>query len=191
MNVPESPPAGETYSFYQLCRRLLKPKPYVRTLQKKLDLYIPPNGDKYSREYLLFMRKIIALRTYSVPYDMIEALFKLEKKIMILLHADALAKSPDWYLAFCGAPSDPDRCLLLTNYNLDNPISTGSVQTQLNFGGREEELFTGKDMGEDIHRILQIYQKQVADLQERIDHEYQVLISALDWANEARLISDD
>ncbi len=69
----------ESYSFYQLCRKLMKPKPYVRHLQKKLDLYIPPNCEKYSREYLLFMRKIIAMRTYSVPYEMIVDIFKLEQ----------------------------------------------------------------------------------------------------------------
>lgn len=172
------------YSFYKLCKDLLKPKRYVQNLQFRLELYIPKKDESYTTAYRRFLQKIIALRTYSVPIDDIADLFKIEKKIMQLMHADSLSNSPTWYLEFCEGPIKPDSCLLLTNYDLETPISAANVQTQLDFARSERELFAGEEMGEDIHRVIAIYRDQVSKMKERVDTEYKVLVNALDWANQ-------
>ena len=92
------------YSFYKLCKDLLKPKRYVQSLQSKLELYIPRKDESYTPGYRRFLQKGIALRTYSVPLEDITDLFKLEKKIMQLMHADSQDGSPTWYLDCCAGP---------------------------------------------------------------------------------------
>ncbi len=173
------------YSFYKLCKDLLKPKRYVQSLQSKLELYIPRKDESYTPGYRRFLQKVIALRTYSVPLEDITDLFKLEKKIMQLMHADSQDGSATWYLDCCTGPVNAETCLLLTNYNLETPINAAVVQIQLDFTRKDDELFDGEEMGEDIQRVLAIYREQVQRMKDRIETEYKVLVNALDWANQA------
>ena len=172
-------------TIHQLCQRLHKSKPYVRTLQSKLELPVSRNPERYDDNYRRFLQKIIALRTFSIPFDLITELFGIEKKMLMLMHADSMTDSPTWYLECCSNTTKPEHCLLLTNYELENPIRSRDVQIHLNFRKREGELFAGSEMGEDIQRVIDRYLELVDQLKSRMNPEYNVLCNALDWANAA------
>ncbi len=68
----------------------------------------------------------------------------------------------------CAATVHPERRLLLTNYDLGEPLGGSSVQSGLNFGDSIPELFAGQEMGEDaiwvLHESLEIRARILADL---------------------------
>ena len=154
----------------------------MRNLQKTLGLPIPDKGSRCSVNYFHFIQKIIILRTFSISLDKIADLFAKEQSILRLLKIDALCSSQIWYLDQCDNTVHLDCQLLLTGYNVGFPISGGSIQTNLDFGHRDPELFNSKEMGEDIQRVLDEYLKLLAAIKSRVIHENPALQQALDWA---------
>jgi hypothetical protein len=189
---------GKTYTFGELCKAVGKATTTVRNMQTALDLYVPSSApvhrgsrarrsarDRYSGAYLRFLRKVIALRTFNVPMEDIHALFLKEKKILELLHFDTMTTSPTWYLDACGPGEMSENHLLLTGYNLDFPLASEAIQSNLNFGRKDAELFAGAEMGEDVRRVLRLYLKLLRKIRARIETEKPVLVHALAWARSA------
>lgn len=172
----------EIILFGDLCRILGKSPVFILRLQKALDLYVPPSDEGYQRAYVCFLEKIVALRTFGIPLPDIVDLFSKERRLLELLRFDALSDSPTWYLDGCGrrAGSEGD-CLLLSGYCLGFSIDRPSYQPNLDFGRRDDHLFAGHEMGEDICRSLGIYREQAAKLCMRISREIPVLQNALYW----------
>ena len=104
----------ERYTFKELCRELGKTTIAIRNIQNSLGLHIPKKGNYYSQAYLIFLQKVVSLRTYNVSLEEIKRLFVSEKKIMQYLNADSLTGSVTWYLDCCGAPGQFKHRLLLT-----------------------------------------------------------------------------
>lgn len=178
----------ETLSFSDMCRVLNRPPGYVRTLQGKLGLYIPPSGDGYTSAYVAFMEKIQSLRLLSVPMEDIESLFQLEKKLLTLLKIDSLSASKTWYLDACASPPQSDDPLLLTNMDVSGHLSAdGGVQISLDFSERPTELFPSHEMGEDVRRVRKLYNKQRTEIVRRVKAEAPILQDALRWAGSALL----
>ena len=179
-----NPHPPERYTADRLCRVLGKPFPYVRNAQAALALPAPKDGKGYSAAYLRLLEKVIALRTLSVPMEDIAELLQKEKRLLEILHADTLSDSPTWYLDHCGQKGDPGRRLLLTDYDLGFTLGANAVQTHLNFGRKTQELFTGKEMGEDVHRAMDGYLQLRNRIRDRVRQEEPVLRNALRWALE-------
>jgi hypothetical protein len=171
--------------FQELCRIVGKDAFYVRNLQRHLELPVVRNGEGYPDSYALFLEKVVALRAFHVSPDDIKTLFETEKKILRVMHIDTLSASPTWYLDGCNGAEldDPatDR-LLLTGYRLGFPLDGPAIQHTLDFGKRESELFTGREMGEDLRLVLKKYGGLLDDLRARIEKERPVLENALEWA---------
>ncbi|MFU8779469.1 MAG: hypothetical protein ACNA71_00420, partial [Kiritimatiellia bacterium] len=105
-----------------------------------------------------------------------------ERRLLELLRFDALSDSPTWYLDGCGRqPREQGGCLLLSGYCLGFSIDTPAYQPNLDFGRREDHLFAGHEMGEDVDRSLRIYREQARKLCSRISNEIPVLRNALYW----------
>ena len=168
-------------SVSRLCGKLGKSQPYVRTIQSRLGLHIPADGSGYSEAYGAFLETVIVLRTFSVPLDEIGELFESEKKILRLLKIDTLTASPTWYLDACGKASGNGNRLLLTNHDLTGCITPDGVQFHLDFSGRLPELFSGPEMGEDAHRLMDAYLVKVDRIKARVRAEESVIERALRW----------
>jgi hypothetical protein len=144
-------------------------------------LYIPVKGEDYSTAYVAFMQKAISLRTFCVPVDDICKLFETEKKLLKLLKVDSLTHSATWYLDACDAGSEAVERLLLTNYGIDHHIKPDAIQSNLDFGAKERELFSGHEMGENARRVYEVYRRQRDEMMDRVKSETVVLERALDW----------
>jgi len=167
--------------FQEFCQLLGKSAPYVHNLQSKLGLYISDKTEDYSDGYLAFMQTVIALRTFSIPVDDICQLFETEKKLLKLLKVDSLSHSKTWYLDACSLSLRDGNRLLMTNYDMDHHIKPNAVQSNLDFGAKEAELFSGHEMGEDANRVYNVYARQRDEIMERVKSETVVLERALDW----------
>lgn len=172
----------EIVSFSALCRILGKPPVYVLQLQKTLDLYMPSAKEGYRRAYVCFLEKIIAIRTFGISLGDIADLFAKERRLLELMRFDALSDSPTWYLDGCGRqPRENGDCLLLSGYCLGFSIDKPAYQPNLDFGRRDDHLFDGHEMGEDVYRSLRLYREQARKLCGRISQEIPVLRNALYW----------
>jgi hypothetical protein len=175
--------------FADLCRALDRPTAWVRGVQRRLDLHRPENEAGYSTPYLVFLEKVLFLRALHVPEEDIAELFETEKKILRLQHVDTLTRSPTWYLDACesgeGRGDAGNGWLLLSGYCLGFPLDADTVQPALDFGERSTELFPGREMGEDVRRLLKKYREHHAQVRARIARERPVLEAALRWAGKA------
>jgi hypothetical protein len=169
------------FTFTRLCEVLGKTPFYIANLQRTLGIYTPSSKEGYSLAYVSFMEKVVALRTFNVPASDIADLFAKETRILELLKFDSLSDSPTWYLDGCGAPSRSDEHLLLTGYALGFSLHSKAIQVNLDFGKRDDELFNGREMGEDVSRSLAVYVKRVAKVRGRVEKETPVLRNALFW----------
>lgn len=158
---------------------------FVRTIQRQLELHIPDKDGGYSQGYVMFLEKIVSLRALHIPLEDIKDLFEVEKKILCLLHVDALGRSLTWYLDECAADADtvsfPDR-LLLSGHRLGFRIDANVIQPTLDFGERHPELFKGREMGEDVFLVVRKYVSMVRAMRERMERERSILENALYWA---------
>ncbi len=182
-----------TLTFSELCQACGKSQVYVRNLLTSLGLpalrslgeegSVPAKDSRYSA-YARFIQTIIALRTFSVPLTEIADLFTKEQIVLRLLKVDALGATPTWYLDQCADKGHKDRRLLLTGYDVGFPIDSKVIQPNLDFGVRKKELFSGKEMGEDVRRALDSYLRLLAKIMARVEQERPVLNQALQWAKE-------
>jgi len=166
----------------ELCAVLRKGPPYVRGLQSQIGLHIPDDTTGYSPAYVRFLEKIVALRTFNVPVRDIQDLFSKEVRILQMLRFHTIRRSPTWYLEECARDRMTEGTLLLTGYDLGFPLAGGHIQSNLDFDGAPRELFSGREMGEDVRRALDLYIERLGDIRERVRTETHVLRQALDWS---------
>ena len=168
------------HSFGNMSKTLNRSAVYVSGLQARFEL--PAfEGAAYSNAYLEFLRTIIALRTFNIPEETLRDLWHLEKKLLQLLHVNSTG-SRTWFLDSCGATTDLERRLLLTNHDLGIPLTSGEVQTGLNFADSLPELFAGKEMGEDALRVLHGCLKICSTIGADIATELSHVRAAIKWA---------
>ncbi len=173
------------YTFSELCRALGKSRVDVLNVQKGLGLHVPRDDAGYGAAYLNFMQKVIALRSFSVPMEDIREAFEKECRILRMLHVDTLTDSPTWYLDACARGGHTPGRLLLTGYDFGFPIASGRIQAHLNFRSAPAELFAGREMGEDLGRLVAPYLKLVERIRQKVLAEERVLENALIWSEKA------
>jgi len=164
-----------------IARGMNRPLPVVRALQAKLGLPIL-RGDRYPAEYVVFLRKVMALRQLGVGEDRIVRLFQLEQKLMRVMNADAV-DSETWFLDFVVQVGGGARRLLLTNYDVGCDLESSGLQPGLALAQREKELFKTAQMGEDALRILRKYLNEYRSVIEVIRGELPLLRGALAWGS--------
>ena len=144
---------GFTNSLIDIARELKRSVIYLHGLQTRFEL---PEYEAYSDAYLEFLTKLVHLRALSITEESLRNLWHIEKKLLLILHADNTG-SQTWFLDACGATSHPEQRLLLSNYDIGVEIPSKSLQLGLNFSDKLPELFTGRQMGEDCLRVLHDY----------------------------------
>ncbi len=142
---------------------------YLQSLQKRFDLPIL-KGSNYSGSYLLFLQTVIGLRTLNISEEAILELWRMERKLLQLLHADTTG-SPTWFLDSCGSRRRRSHRLMLSNFDIGVYLAPGTLQLGLQFSETTKELFTGKEMGEDALALLDAYLKASSVLVDAIPAE--------------------
>lgn len=167
-------------SLAELSKHLNRPAVYISGLQARFEL--PPlQSIENSNGMFEFLRAVIALRAFNVSEDLLRDLWRLEKKLLQLVHADC-PSSPTWFLDCCGQTSDRHRRLLLTNYDVGMDLAAGSLQLGLDFTSRPAELFGGSEMGEDALRVLSQCVRMNRTIFQQIKAELPLLRSGINWA---------
>ena len=173
------------YTLQDVCREVGKNHVYIGQIQAGLDLVKPEPPAYYTRGYMEFLKKCIALKTFGVQLGDIQDLFRKELKILRLLNFHTLSSSPTWFLDDCTLKAGDPHELLLTGYNLGFDPLFGPVQAGLDFGGAEDELFESHQMGESLEHVVDLYRKQVAKVRKRVAEERQTVRMALKWSTKA------
>lgn len=171
----------EHYTLSELAIALGKSVPYVRHLQTQIKAAVPRRPESYPEAYVHFLRRVVALRMFHVPAEDIAELFQWERKILEFLHFDALGDAPFWYLAPGDGDARTERHLLLTGQDLGFPVTSGAIQCNLDFRARNPELFGGREMGEDVRRVIDLYLRLLRKIDARVKAERPVLLDALAW----------
>ena len=167
------------HSLGELAKALNRPMVYLTGLQARFELPTL-SGAAYSEAYLAFLKGIVHLRTLNVSEEALRDLWRLEKKLLQLLHLDS-AGSPTWFLDACGQTTHMRRRLLVTNHDLGVEIHTRMLQPGLNFTVGVPELFGGREMGEDALRVLGEYVKLQARICAEVQAEGPLVREALEW----------
>jgi DNA-binding transcriptional MerR regulator len=180
----------ETFTFSEMCRLLGRSPTVVRGIQQELGLTSHRRRDgRFSEFHLRLLEKVIALRAFGVPLADISDLLDKERKILSLLHFDAIEpSSPEWFLEGVDLNAPSSHCLVLTGYNIGFAVTSEDIQVNLDFRERDRELFNGAEMGEDIRRVLHIYVERLAKVASRVDTEKPVLRNALAWSEVAFML---
>ena len=168
------------HTFADLAKALNRSTVYLSGLQSRFELPVI-DGAGYTDAYLAFLQTVVHLRTLSVTEETLRDLWHIEKKLLVLLHADSTG-SPTWFLDSCGATTSPKRRLLLTNYELGADVHGKGVQLGLNFADTAPELFDGQEMGEDALRVLNDYRKLHARISADVKTELPHLRAAVTWS---------
>jgi len=167
------------HSLSDLIADLNRPAVYLHGLQSRFEL--PSfSGAGYSEAYLMFLRKLVYLRSLAISEETLRDMWHLEKKLLQLLHVDSTG-SPTWFLDACSAKTHPQRRLLLSNYDLGVEVPSQTLQLGLNFADKLPEFFAGKEMGEDALRVLNDYLKLKARICVDIEAELPVVQAAIKW----------
>ncbi|MCX6839024.1 MAG: hypothetical protein NTX35_14610 [Verrucomicrobia bacterium] len=168
------------HTFADFAQALNRSTVYLSGLQSRFE--IPAfDGAGYSDAYLAFLQTVVHLRTLSITEETLRDLWHIEKKLLVLLHADSTG-SPTWFLDSCGVTTSPKRRLLLTNYELGAEVHGKGVQLGLNFADTAPELFAGQEMGEDALRVLNDYRKLHARITADVKAELPHVREAAAWA---------
>jgi len=141
-----------THTLAEMAEALGRPTVVLAGLQDRFELPAFEDND-YSDAYLAFLRTVVHLRTLGIAEDRLLHLWRLERKLLQLLHVDSTG-SRTWFLDSCGAITRRDRRLLLSNYDIGIAVPSHAIQLGLNFAATPPELFAGKEMGEDALRVL-------------------------------------
>jgi len=153
---------------------------YLHGLQTRFELPIL-EGSGYSDAYLAFLRAITFLRMLNVSEESLRDVWRLEKKLLQLLHVDSTG-SPTWFLDACAQTADLSHRLLLTNHDMGIKLSPLMIQLGLDFGHALPEFFPGEDMGEDVMRVLGEYMKLYTRIQSDVKTEVPLMRDATRWA---------
>lgn len=172
------------YSINDIARLYNRPVMYLRGLQERFDLKIM-EGSTYSKAYVAFFKTLLHLRLLGISEDSLLKLWNLEKKLLQLLHVDAVG-SPTWYLDSCGRKNRRRRRLLLTNYDLGVNLNSAKLQLGMDFRPRAVELFKGHEMGEDAINVLERYMEMYRRISSDAVTESRQLASAAGWGRTLR-----
>jgi hypothetical protein len=170
------------HTLADLAKALNRSTVYLSGLQSRFELPVLDSAG-YSEAYLAFLQTVVHLRTLSIAEEALRDLWHIEKKLLVLLHADSTG-SPTWFLDSCGATTSPKRRLLLTNYELGAEIQGKGLQLGLNFAETTPELFAGQEMGEDALRVLNEYRKLHARISADVKAELPQVRAAVAWAKQ-------
>jgi hypothetical protein len=177
----------EVYTWSELAEAVGKSVPFIRSILSQIGVDMPRRVDRLPESMVQFLRKVVALRMFSVPIDDIAELFRKERKILDLLHFDTLSNEAFWFLAHGDNPVRSDRHLLLTGQDLGFPLAAGAIQCNLDFRVRNPELFGGHEMGEDVRQVVDLYLRQLRKIDGRVKAERPVLVDALSWVGSGLL----
>ncbi len=166
-------------SMKELATRLGRPAIWISGIQKRFGL---PVLERYSAGYESFLRKVIHLRLLGVSEEALREFWAVERKLIEVLHLDPQS-SPTWMVDACAFPSDPDRRLLLSNIDLGFILPATELQIGLDFSISSQDLFAGKDMGEDALKLLQDYRTRLTSIRASVGTESKLLRDALKWGN--------
>jgi hypothetical protein len=144
--------SATTRTLADLAKALNRPVIVLTALQHRFELPTMA-GPGYSDAYLAFLRTLISLRSLAISEARILDLWRLEKKLLQLIHVDSTG-SKTWFLDSCGLTDHLNRRLLLSNYDIGIAIPAHALQLGLDFAQRPPELFAGAEMGEDALRVL-------------------------------------
>lgn len=150
---------------------------YLQGLQKRFELPVL-KGAGYPDSYLIFLQTVIVLRALNVPEETLLELWRIERKLLQLLHADTTG-SPLWFLDSCGSKRNRSHRLLLSNFDIGVYLAPGALQLGLQFSNNAKELFTGTEMGEDALALLGAYLKASSALRSSIPAELPQLRTAI------------
>jgi len=167
-------------TFAQIAKAMNRSNVEVAGLQSRFDLPVFP-GAGYSAPYVAFLRTVVQLRALNVSEEKLRELWNLEKKLLQLLHVDSTG-SPTWFLDSCGATPNPNRRLLLSNYEVGVDVEGGGLQLGLDFAEAKPELFSGEVMGEDALRILNDYRHHYASIRAHVKRELPMTRKTIAWA---------
>ena len=168
------------HTFADLTKALNRPTVYLSGLQSRFELPVI-EGVGYSSAYLAFLQTVVHLRMLSITEETLRDLWHIEKKLLVLLHADSTG-SPTWFLDSCGATTNSKQRLLLTHHDMGVAIHGSSLQLGLNFADTAPELFAGQEMGEDALRVLKDYRKLHARITADVKAEVPHLRAAVAWS---------
>lgn len=172
--IPMMPTLGE------MAKALNRSTVYRRGLQTRFELPVA-DGAAETDACLAFLRTVVFLRTVGIAEDTLVRLWQFEKKLLQLLHADSTG-SKTWFLDSCGISTHRDRRLLMTNYDLGEPVPSRELQLGLNFADKLPELFGGTEMGEDALRVLNEYVALFGRICSDVAAELPDLREAAKWA---------
>lgn len=149
----------------------------LRDLQRMFKLPVF-TGPGYAKPYLAFLETVIALQTLNIPVKTIVTLWRIELKIMRLLHADASGSST-WFLDACAASRNRHRRLLLSHFDVGSALPSGAIQLELALGEDKEKLLANPRMGKAALAALQAYLEVYAAIRISVKAEIPRLFAAL------------
>ena len=161
-----------------LSQALGRPAIWISRMRKRFGL---PVLEQHPECYEAFLRKVRDLRNLGVSEEKLGELWDLERKLIEILHLD-LGGGELSLIEGCSVEVEPDRRLLLSNADLGVPLMSRDVQAGLDFQSRPQELFEGKEMGEDALRILGEYRILLQEVREIVRRERKALKGSLRWA---------
>jgi hypothetical protein len=170
-------------SMTELAKRLGRPAVWIAGVQKRFGL---PVLESYSEGYEAFVRKIVHLRVLGVSEESLREFWAVERKLIEVLHLDPQS-SPTWMVDACSVAAEPNRRLLLSNINLGFPLPATDLQIGLNFTAFSQELFAGRDMGEDALRLISDYRTRLSSIRSSVTSEMHILKGAIKWGREMSL----
>ena len=166
-----------------LSQALGRPAIWISRMRKRFGL---PVLEQHPECYEAFLRKVRDLRNLGVSEEKLGELWDLERKLIEILHLD-LGGGELSLIEGCSVEVEPDRRLLLSNADLGVPLMSRDVQAGLDFQSRPQELFEGKEMGEDALRILGEYRGLLQEIRGTVIRESKVLKGSIRWAKSVRL----
>jgi len=171
------------YSLSEIAEILGRDRVSLLGWVKRFELPVFSKGG-YPECYMPFLRNVVYLRLAQVTESQILELWKLEQKLMRILHADSLG-SATWMIDGCMQAGHEERRLFLSRYDLGTELRSSAVQPGLDFSESESKLFAGLEMGEDALRLLDSYLKLLAPIQQKLRDQSPILIAAGRWARGA------
>jgi len=169
------------HSLGDISKIINRPPVYLQGLQKRFGLPVF-KGAGYSDSYLIFLQTVSRLRAVNISEDALLELWRIERKLLQLLHADSTG-SPTWFLDSCGSTRNRKHRLLLSHFDIGVYLASGTLQLGLQFSDTAKELFTGSEMGEDALSLLSAYREAYARMQTAIAAEIPLVRAALRLAN--------
>lgn len=165
------------YTLGEMAEKLNRSPVVLRGLQRSFKLPVYRGAD-YSESYLAFLDTVLALRTLNVAEKTLLKLWRIERKLMRMLHADTTG-SPTWFLDSCGSTRNRKRRLLLSHFDIGTTLPSGAIQLGFAFSEPQRERFAGRGMGEDVLAVLNLYTGLHNEISDTVRAEMPRLFSAL------------